>query len=212
MTLDSAVAQVLDRRTDIDSDDEDALISQLESEESDSTLSHLRESRLQQLHQEFQRAKILKETQHGTYTEIKSESDLLDITTKTKLCVVHFFKPDFSRCRYMDSKLSVLAERHVDTRFVGMNVDNAPFLVVKLGVKVLPCVICFVDGISVDRVIGFEGIGYKPDEFTVGELEKRLLSCGVLVRSKMLAKEDGARRRVQKEREREEGFDDDEWD
>ena len=38
---------------------------------------------------------------------------------------------------------------------------------------------------SADRILGFEGIGRRPDEFTAAELEARLLGCGVLVRSKM---------------------------
>lgn len=193
-------------------EDEDALIAELEAEDD---LDHLREQRIQQLHSEFSRAKTVKELPgHGIYTEIKDETELLDITTSTTspLCVVHFQKSDFNRCRIMNEKLAVLAEKHYETRFVSIDVDNAPFLVVKLGVKVLPCVICFKDGKSVDRIIGFEGIGYRPDDFTVQELEGRLLSCGVLPRARM-TKEDNYRRAKKESKEREEEFDDDDdWD
>lgn len=65
-----------------------------------------------------------------------------------------------------------------------MNVENAPFLVVKLQVKVLPCVLAFVDGVSVDRIIGFEGIGYTENTFKTSDLEKRLLASGVIQRGK----------------------------
>lgn len=65
-----------------------------------------------------------------------------------------------------------------------MNVDNAPFLVVKLKVQVLPCVIAFVNGVSVDRIVGFEGLGYTQDTFTTMDLEARLLSSGVVQRAK----------------------------
>ncbi|USW51344.1 Putative phosducin, thioredoxin-like domain, Thioredoxin-like superfamily [Septoria linicola] len=207
--LDAKVAHVLDsRQATHDSDDEDALIAELEDDE-DTQFSALREQRLQQLHQEVSRAKRMKETSHGTYQEIKSEENLMSISTSEKLCIIHFMKPDFNRCGYMDSKLAILAEKHFDTRFVSINVDNAPFLVVKLGIKVLPCVIAFKDGVSVDRIIGFEGIGYKPDSFTTSELEARLLQSGVLVRSKMNDEDD--RRRARKaEQEREEVWDSDE--
>lgn len=210
-TIDSKVAQVLDSRHPAhDSDDEDALIAELEDDE-DTQFSALREKRLQQLHQEVTRAKLMKETSHGTYCEIKSEESLMEISTSEKLCIIHFMKPDFNRCGYMDSKLAILAEKHFDTRFVSINVENAPFLVVKLGIKVLPCVIAFKDGVSVDRLIGFEGIGYKPDEFTTKELEERLLQSGVLVRNKMNDDDDRRRaRREQEERERDELWDEDE--
>jgi len=208
-SLDPTVAHILDRQTATDSDDEDALIAELEEDENDAAFSTLREKRLEQLHTELSRAKTMRNTHHGTYTEIKDEKHLMDITTTTTLCVVHFMKPDFNRCRIMDERLRVLAEKHFDTRFVGINVDNAPFLVVKLGVKVLPCVIAFRDGVSVDRIIGFEGVGYRPDTITVSELEARLLGSGVLVRAKMTGEDD--RRRVKKQAEEADAYDDD-WD
>ncbi|KXS98271.1 hypothetical protein AC578_6293 [Pseudocercospora eumusae] len=208
--LDPHVAKVLDsQRPGQESDDEDALIAELEEGE-DSALSAFREQRLAQLHAEVTRAKSMKDGSHGSYTEIKDEEQLMHITTSTKLCVVHFMKPDFNRCRVMDERLSVLAGKHFDTRFVSINVDNAPFLVVKLGIKVLPCVLAFRDGVSADRIIGFEGIGWKPDSFTASELEARLLASGVLVRAKMTEDDDRMRARKQKE-EAENEYDDD-WD
>jgi hypothetical protein len=103
--LDPKVASVIDRATRDDDSDEDALIAALE--EDDDELDAFRERRLQQLHAEFDKARRLKANEHGTYTEIKSEKALMDITTSTKLCVVHFFKPDFNRCRIMDTHLEV---------------------------------------------------------------------------------------------------------
>ncbi|KAK1066847.1 hypothetical protein LTR74_006897 [Friedmanniomyces endolithicus] len=212
-SLDPTVARVLDHRptTDPDSDDEDSLIAALESSQEETAL---RERRLQQLHAELSRAKTLKQQPgHGQYQEIKDEKELLTITTSTPLCVVHFMKPDFNRCRIMDQKLAVLAEKHLDTRFVSINVENAPFLVVKLGIQVLPCVISFKKAVSVDRILGFEGIGTKPDSFTVGELEARLVGCGVLVRAKMVdGDEDGGRRRMRSGRDREADDEDDDMD
>ena len=210
-SIDPTVARILDRQR-ADSDDEDALIAELEEEDDNTAFSALREKRLEQLHAEMNRAKMLKETQHGTYKEIKDEKELMELTTSTKLCVVHFMKPDFNRCRIMDEKLQVLAEKHFDTRFVSINVDNAPFLVVKLEIQVLPCVIAFIDGVGKDRIIGFEGIGYRQDTFTAAELEARLLACGVLVRAKMTGRESRSNgRNAVKERE-DEVYDDDDWD
>lgn len=209
--IDSDVARVLDNRPRPDDDsDEDALIAELEAEADDSAVSGLRERRLEQLHAEMVRSKTMRETSHGIYSEIKDEKALMDITTSTKLCVVHFMKPDFNRCRIMDEKLGVLAGKHFDTRIVSINVDNAPFLVVKLGIQVLPCVLSFIDGVGVDRILGFEGVGYKPDSFTVSELEERLLACGVLVRSKMTKEDD--RRRLAASSEADQPIDDDDWD
>lgn len=105
-SVDPTVAKVLDRTTqNNDSDDEDALIAELEEDET--SMTAFREQRLQQLHGEFARAKAQRNSNFGTYTEIKDEKELMDITTSSKLCVVHFMKPDFNRCRIMDQKLAV---------------------------------------------------------------------------------------------------------
>ncbi|WPG97825.1 Thioredoxin domain-containing protein plp1 [Acrodontium crateriforme] len=213
--IDPHVARLLDashpgKNAGADSDDEDALIAELE-EDDDPAFAAMRERRRQQLHAELNRAKEMKAGAHGVYSIITDEKELMDITTSTKWCVVHFMKPDFNRCRIMDEKLRVLAEKHFDTRFVGIDVENAPFLVVKLQIKVLPCVIAFLDGVGADRIIGFEGIGYKPDNFTASELEARLLQAGVLTRAKM-NEEDDRRRAKSEAKDREEEWDEDEWD
>lgn len=44
-----------------------------------------------------------------------------------------------------------LAPKYFSTRFSRVFVENVPWLVERLGIKVLPCVICFVDGVSKDR-------------------------------------------------------------
>lgn len=134
----------------------------------------------------------------------------MEITTASKYCVVHFQKPDFTRCRYMDSRLASLAPKHFDTRFISINVENAPFLVAKLKIQVLPCVICFIGGVGSARIVGFEGLGRNTDEFTLKELEHRLMGAGVLVRSKMVEGDERGSTRVR--REVMEDADDDEWD
>lgn len=105
--IDAKVAAILDRpNNSIDSDDEDALIASLEDDD-DHAFSALREQRIQQLHSEFSRAKQMKESGSGTFSEVKDEKALMDITTSTKYAVVHFFKTDFGRCGIMDRHLDV---------------------------------------------------------------------------------------------------------
>lgn len=105
--IDAKVAAILDRpNPTIDSDDEDALIASLE-EDDDHAFSALREQRIQQLHSEFSRAKQMKESGGGTFTEVKEEKGLMDVVTGTKYAVVHFFKMDFGRCGIMDRHLDV---------------------------------------------------------------------------------------------------------
>ena len=53
-----------------------------------------------------------------------------------------------------------------------LNADKAPFFIQKLAIKVLPTVVCFKDGVAVDRIVGFEELG-GTDEFDTIVLARR---------------------------------------
>ena len=56
---------------------------------------------------------------------------------------------------------------------------DSPFFVEKLKVRMLPCVVFFLDGVAVDRVVGFDELGAK-DDFKTEALEAKLLGAGVV--------------------------------
>ncbi|KAK0530841.1 hypothetical protein OC834_003159 [Tilletia horrida] len=166
-----------------DEDDDDALFEQLDKElESGSgafDLAGFRERRMEQLKKDLATMKEMRETNHGKYTEFSDEKELLQTTVKERFVVAHFFSPDFERCKIMDRHLASIAPHHFRTLFVRANVHNVPFLVNKLKIKVLPCVILFVDGVAKDKIIGFEDLG-NTDNFTSAMLEWRLSHAGVI--------------------------------
>lgn len=161
-------------REDADEMDDSELFDSLEAFDD----SAYRSTRMQQLSDEL---KLIKSVTagHGAYTEIHSEKELLGITTAERACVVHFAHADFARCRVMDRHLTSLAPAHLHTRFVRIDVAKCPFLVERLKIQVLPCVIPFVDGIGRERILGFEGLG-GVDDFKTGALESTLMRSGVL--------------------------------
>lgn len=108
----------------------------------------------------------------------------------------------------MDKHLRTLAAAHYEARFVKVDVESAPFLVERLGVRVLPCVIAFVDGKGVGRIEGFEVLG-NTDDFRTTVLERELVRLGVLEREK-IAEEEGVARGKVEERYQEDSGDD--WD
>jgi hypothetical protein len=81
-----------------------------------------------------------------------------------------------------------------------------------LKVQVLPCVLAFVDGVSKDRILGFEGLA-GGDNFTTRQLETRLLQAGVLVRKKVTkGQEMSAKQKAKEYGNQGSDYDDDEWD
>ncbi|KAF4619218.1 hypothetical protein D9613_005329 [Agrocybe pediades] len=167
------------RRDPDDDDDDEALFAELEEEIENDSNSAIRETGLQVLKAEMERMKHMRENRYGYYVEVKEEKEVVRRFghRHEPRCVAHFFHPNFKRCEIMDKHLEKLAPKYPTTRFIRVHVENIPWLVEKLFIKVLPCVICFVDGIAKDRLVGFEELGNE-DNFNTAILELRLSQSG----------------------------------
>ncbi|KAI8076368.1 thioredoxin-like protein [Halteromyces radiatus] len=161
-----------------DLSDDEALFEELERDDDDA-MAKIREQRIREIQQELERRQVLQDNQHGIYTEIEKEKEFMDTTVKEKYMVGHFYHKDFRRCKIMDSHLEQLAEKFPDTRFVKISVENAPFLVEKLQVRVLPCVMGWVDGFIKTKLVGFDELG-NTDDFSTNMLQVQLVNAGVI--------------------------------
>ena len=146
----------------------------------DNELERIRERRLAELKRRARDVEVKEADQHGMYHAV-AEEKFLELVTKTKLVVAHFFHTDFNRCRILDEHLEKLAPRHFHTKFIKCDVETFPFFVEKLKVRVLPTIVCFRDGLCVDRVVGFGELG-ETDDFDTEVLEARLGVAGMVKR------------------------------
>jgi len=155
----------------------------------DPELQALHEERLAKLRAEAERRAALGRRGHGRYEEV-SEGDFLEAVTRSERVVAHFFHRDFERCKIVDAHMPPLARRFPDTRFIKVSAPDAPFFTVKLGVKVLPCVVFFRGGVAVGRVVGFDGLGGR-DDFSTAALERSMRACGAVVDPRRAGEEGG---------------------
>ncbi|KAM0936131.1 putative Thioredoxin domain-containing protein [Dioscorea sansibarensis] len=144
----------------------------------DPELEKLHAERIAALKKEAEKRQVLKRQGHGEYREI-SEGDFLMEVTGSERVICHFYHREFYRCKIMDKHLKALAPLHIDTKFIKLDAENAPFFVAKLAVKTLPCVILFRNGIAFDRIVGFQDLGSK-DDFTTRALENLLKRKGII--------------------------------
>ena len=79
----------------------------------------------------------------------------------------------------MDLHLREIAKKHLETRFVSINAEKAPFFITKLQLQVLPTVVLFTDGVALDRIVGFEELGGE-DEFDTLTLTRRLVRAKII--------------------------------
>ncbi|KAF3440712.1 hypothetical protein FNV43_RR18998 [Rhamnella rubrinervis] len=148
----------------------------------DPELEKLHADRIAALKKEAEKREALKKQGHGEYREI-NEGDFLGEVTGSENVICHFYHHEFYRCKIVDKHFKSLSLKHVDTKFIKLDAENAPFFITKLGIKTLPCVVLFRKGIAVDRLVGFQDLGGK-DDFTTKTLENLLLKKGIISEKK----------------------------
>lgn len=161
-----------------------------EQDDEDNELRQIREARLRRI-KEVQQKKLENQGKgHGQYREIEQDAFLAEVTSSDRV-LCHFYHRDFPRCIIMDHHLQKLAAHHIETKFLKIDAEKAAFFIQKLTIRTIPTIMCFVDGIAVDKIIGFEGLaddmneGHE-DEWTTYMLalnlaEKRMLNKSALV-------------------------------
>ncbi|CAG05792.1 unnamed protein product, partial [Tetraodon nigroviridis] len=173
-----AIAKVLEMSAKIVEEELDAELNQLKQMDEDD-LERLRERRLEALKKAHKRKQELLTKGHGEYREIPSEKDFFSEVKESEKVVCHFYRNSTSRCKILDKHLAILAKKHVETKFIKLNVEKAPFLTERLRIKIIPTLALLVDGKSKDYVVGFTDLG-NTDEFSTEMLEWRLGCADVI--------------------------------
>lgn len=163
-----------------DDRDLDELLNDLE-EDDDEFMARYREQRIEQISSHLKKVeKNVREQNYGIVEVISQESRLINMSTQIDNIIIHFEIPTFPKCVFMDNALESLARKYLDSKFVKINVENCPFLVDKLQIKVLPFVVGYKKGVEALRLTGFSELGNDPNGFPLVNLEKRLLSVRLI--------------------------------
>jgi len=143
----------------------------------DEGLETLRQRRLAHLQKQHSQMQKWRDLGHGEYVELGGGQDARDVakeffeTSKTsERLVVHFYRPTTRFCDVFHAHLSKLARKHLETKFVKINVqdcDNqgggASFLVERLGVVVMPTLVLVKDRKAFHHMTGFNEMGGTED-------------------------------------------------
>nr|XP_039266153.1 thioredoxin domain-containing protein 9-like [Styela clava] len=156
----------------------DAEINRLDKMDDDD-LEKLRERRMQAMKKSQAQRQEWMAKGHGVLGEIPSEKDFFDECKENKLVVCHFYKNTTFRCKILDSHLETLSRKHLETKFIKLDVEKAPFLTQRLRIKVIPTLALVIDGKTKDYIVGFTDLG-NCDDFSTEMLEWRL-GCGQVI-------------------------------
>nr|XP_002131804.1 thioredoxin domain-containing protein 9-like [Ciona intestinalis] len=179
--MESLIEQQLLQAAQVVEQQVDAEINRLESMDEDE-LEKIRERRVQAM----KKAQVQKQEWiskgHGMYSELSSEKEFFDICKESKHVVCHFYKNSSFRCKILDSHLSTLAQQHCETKFIKLDVEKAPFLTERLGIRIIPTMAMVKDSKTQGYIVGFTDLG-NCDDFSTEMLEWRL-GCSEMVRYK----------------------------
>ena len=79
----------------------------------------------------------------------------------------------------MDKHLQILCNKHVETKFVKVNAEKAPFLTERLKIWMLPTLALIKKEKTTDYVVGFDELG-GVDDFQTEMLAMRLVAGGII--------------------------------
>lgn len=151
-------------------------------------LERARRSRLAELKKRAADEARWRSLGHGSYTEIGDQKDWFEACKNSERVICHFYRPSTWRCEIIDKHLQVLAPRHIETRFIKINAESAPYLAEKLSVVLLPTLIGMKNNFTHDRIEGFDEFG-GIDNFPLQVLEERLARTALIdISEEQLAK------------------------
>ncbi|OAF67881.1 Thioredoxin domain-containing protein 9 [Intoshia linei] len=140
----------------------DSELNKLEKLPDDDELEILRKHRLR----DMKRKEALKQkwaiNGHGEYIEI-DESDFFRVVKASERVVIHFYRNDTFNCKIMDKHLKLLAQKHLETRFVKINADRANFLTTRFKINIVPRISMCKDELIFAHIVGTKPYGETED-------------------------------------------------
>ena len=145
--------------------------------EDDEGLEELRRQRIAQMQKQHSQQQKYRDLGHGTYEELGGGHDARDVardffqaSKDSERMIVHFYRPTTRYCDVFHAHLAKLAPKHMETKFVKVNVEGcdvegggASYLVDKLGIVVMPTLLLVKNRQAFHHIRGFDEMGGTED-------------------------------------------------
>jgi DNA polymerase III gamma/tau subunit len=133
--------QVAASEMDVGDIDEDEV-----EDEEDFELRRIKEARLRQIKSAHNQMLENIGKGHGQFRDIVQD-EFIGQVTSSNVVICHFYHKDFQKCRVMDHHLAKLAPRHIESKFIKIDAEKAPFFVEKVSALPVSCNFrCFYPG------------------------------------------------------------------
>ena len=180
-TIGDVIGQRLLSALEAEEEKLDAQIDKLDKMDEDE-LERLRRARIDQMKKLHSQKSEWLSQGHGEYREITDQKRFFEELKPSHRAVVHFYRPTTRRCEIVDRHLHILARKHIETKFIRVNAEKAPFLCERLNIWMLPTMVLVREGKTDHSIIGFDELGGN-DNFQTEHLEQLLLKHNIILES-----------------------------
>lgn len=147
--LESKVKEVMMMAMQDREDEDEATLKELESLDLDD-VKKLRQQRIKEIHEQKKLLDQWRKKNHGVVTSVVDQAEFFNHVKQSKFVVCIFFKTANKWCDMMRNLLKKIAPLHLETRFLEMEGEKAPYLCEKLAIKVMPTIVLCKDN-KIDR-------------------------------------------------------------
>mmetsp|Transcript_30879 Transcript_30879/g.62609 ORF Transcript_30879/g.62609 Transcript_30879/m.62609 type:complete len:229 (+) Transcript_30879:175-861(+) len=142
-------------------------------------LERIREKRIAFMKKQAEQKAEWRRKGHGQYQELNCEKEFFEAAKASEKMVCHFYRSSTPRCAIVDKHLALIAQEHLECRFVKIDAEKCPFLVERLLIVVLPTIALVNKGHTQDYIVGFDDLG-GTDDFQTPVLEWRIACQGMI--------------------------------
>ena len=108
--------------------------------------ARIRRKRLEEMKALALEKETWRRNDHGILTTVSDQKEFFDVCKKSKNVVVLFYRSANKWCDVLSSHMQVLAEKHMEAKFIKVDAENSPFLVERLNIWMMPTIVCCKEG------------------------------------------------------------------
>lgn len=172
LSVEAAVDQELEKANNLDEDD----------------FARIRQKRLAEMRKKQEQAQMNRHNGHGTLTKINDQQEFFGAAKQSERLICVFNRNSNKYGKVMLEHCELLAQRHLEARFVWVDAENAPFLTDRLNIYMLPTIVCVKDNKVHKQHNGLDEIDGS-GKYTSGMLEYLLHTDEMLDEAPLYDKE-----------------------
>eukprot|EP00321_Phaeocystis_globosa_P009956 CAMPEP_0118828070 /NCGR_PEP_ID=MMETSP1162-20130426/16865_1 /TAXON_ID=33656 /ORGANISM="Phaeocystis Sp, Strain CCMP2710" /LENGTH=206 /DNA_ID=CAMNT_0006758999 /DNA_START=48 /DNA_END=668 /DNA_ORIENTATION=- len=142
-------------------------------------LQKIRANRLKAMQEKAAERQSWAEKGHGSFQKIADQKDFFTVCKNSDKVIVLFTRESNKYGKAMKEHMTLLAQHHMEARFVWVDAENAPFLTDKLNIWMLPTICCMENNKVKEQHNGLNEIDGS-GKYTSGMLEYLLHLDGML--------------------------------